>query len=146
MGTNKRRGEDPIPENYKELLTLDQIDALRKLESFGWALKYIRRPKFAPIEVVLLHGDQNSYALLSEDGELDQQTPVQDRSAKDELDTPPDASEALTTVDRETFTGATDKPAPPPPPAASPMAEPLPSSTNDTLPDSEDKPPPKFLV
>ena len=30
MVANRRRGEEPIPANHKELLTMDQIDGLRK--------------------------------------------------------------------------------------------------------------------
>ena len=57
MVDNHRMGEPPVPQNYKKLLTLDQIQALQKLESFGWSLKYVRRPKIEPVEVVLEHAD-----------------------------------------------------------------------------------------
>ena len=145
MVSNRRRGGEPIPANYAELLTPDQSDALRKLESFGWSLKKIRRPKFEPIEVILVHSDGKSYAILLESGELDQKTPVAMRSEREE--TQLDASEALTTVAQQTFTEGEKVPPPPPATApASPMAEPVPSSTNDALPDSADKPPPKYLV
>jgi hypothetical protein len=145
MAGNKRRGEVPIPENCKDLMTNDQIVSLRNLESFGWSLKYVRRPKFEPVEVVLISADGESYALLREDGELDQETPVASRETRAEAppvetaDAPPpdDDLQALA----EFAAGE-----PPSPTEVSPMAEPLPSSSNDALPDSEDIPPPKFLV
>jgi hypothetical protein len=142
MVSNRRRGEDPLPANYAELLTEEQHTSLRKLESFGWSLRKIRRPKFEEMVVILAHSDGKSYAILTPEGDLDQKTPVH---VREEKPVQLDASDALTTVARETF--SEDKvPPPPPPPSASPMAEPLPSSTNDSLPDSADKPPPKYLV
>jgi hypothetical protein len=159
MVANRRRGEDAIPANYKALVTHDQLDGIRKLESFGWTLTYVRRPKFEPVEVVLLHSDGKSYACLNEDGSLDQQTKVRVRGdgPLEEAPTPPDFSEALATVDHETFMpgepAAPVPPAKPPtnPPAESdsglaPNAEPIPAASKDTETDSGDKPPPKFLV
>jgi len=155
MVANRRRGEDPIPANYKALVTHDQLDGIRKLESFGWALTYIRRPKFEPVEVVLLHSDGKSYARLNEDGTLDQQTKVRIRGdgAPAVAPTPPDVSDALATVDHEPFIPKpAAKPAPPANPTAesdsglAPNAEPIPAASKDNEPDSGDKPPPKFLV
>lgn len=143
MAGNKRRGEDPIPKNCLELMTEDQIVTLRNLESFGWTLKYVRRPKFAPVEVVLASADGESYALLREDGELDEETPVASREATTE--SPGENSDAPPADDLQTLAEfAADQP--PAPTEVTPMAEPLPSSSNEALPDSEDIPPPKFLV
>jgi hypothetical protein len=137
MEGNKRRGDNPVPENCKELMTVDQLVALAKLEAFGWTLKYVRRPKFAPVEVILASADGASYAMLREDGELDEKTPVPSRET--EIKAPAKVSEA---DDLQTLADmAGDAP-----PQGMPMAEPVPSSSNDALPDAEEIPPPKFLV
>jgi hypothetical protein len=121
----------------------DQIVALRNLESFGWSLKYVRRPKFAPIEVVLISSDGESYAILRVDGELDEKTPVSSRETTAEA--PADAGDAEAVDDLQALAELAAG-EPPSPAEATPMAEPVPSSSNDELPDSEDIPPPKFLV
>ncbi len=71
---NKRRGEPPIPPNHETLMTAEQREGLKKLETFGWHLHIIRRPKFKPVEVVLEHSDGH-FAILKESGELDQDSP-----------------------------------------------------------------------
>ena len=143
MPSDKRRGDDPIPENCKDLMTNDQIISLRNLESFGWTLKYVRRPKFAPVEVVLVSVDGESYALLREDGELDEETPIASRETSTEAAA--ETGDAAPADDLQALAEfAADQPAAPT--EATPMAEPVPSSSNDALPDSEDIPPPKFLV
>ena len=76
MVANRRRGELAIPLNRDELLNNEQKNGLRKLESFGWSLKFLRRPQFEAREVVLVYSDETSYALLTEKGGLDQDTKV----------------------------------------------------------------------
>jgi len=71
---NKRRGEPPIPPNHESLMSEEQLDGLKRLETFGWHLHLIRRPKFAPIEVVLQHSDGH-FGVLNELGELDHDAP-----------------------------------------------------------------------
>jgi hypothetical protein len=141
MAGNKRRGENPIPANCKDLMTDDQIVAMRNLEGFGWSLKYVRRPKFSPVEVVLISSDGESYALLREDGELDEETPIPNRETTTE--TPADSADTpAMDDDLQSLADAAGST----PPEASPMVEPVPSSSNDALPDTEEIPPPKFLV
>jgi hypothetical protein len=147
MPSDKRRGDDPIPENCKEFLTQDQIVALGKLESFGWSLKFVRRPKFAPVEVVVISDDGESYAIMRDNGELDSETPVERREAAPETpveasDGPPENDLQTLADDLQTLDEITDES----PAEASPMVEPVPSSSNEALPDEEEIPPPKFLV
>lgn len=71
---NKRRGEPPIPPNHETLMTPEQREGLKKLETFGWHLHIVRRPKFEPVEVVLEHSG-GQFAILTETGELDHDTP-----------------------------------------------------------------------
>ncbi len=80
---NKRRGEPPIPPNHEALMTQEQLDALAKLETFGWHLHLIRRPKFEPVEVVLEHSDGH-FSVLLETGELDSDAPPSMRTEQEQ--------------------------------------------------------------
>jgi hypothetical protein len=153
MTTNRRRGEAAIPDNYKERLSEEQIAALRKLESFGWTIKFLRRPQFQEIEVVLIHSNGKSFALLTRDGELDQKTKVAvRRSDRDEIlarsygKTEEDPKPGDPTSEKLNYM---DESPPRPTPAAAPA-----STTPGPAPDSNHKEPiptkggkpPKFLV
>ncbi|MEM0955666.1 MAG: hypothetical protein AAGI24_16110 [Pseudomonadota bacterium] len=135
MSTNKRRGEPAIPSNWESLLTPDQLEGLRKLEGFGWALHVIRRPKFAPVEVLLKHSDGQCMQLL-ESGELEQsaQAPIR-------LDKPPEEE-----APEDPWANATDDQGfelkEPAVPTEAPKVnnEPVPKSGGDN------KRPPKILV
>lgn len=69
MGANKRRGEPAVPPDLATLLNKDQRIALKQLESFGWAVHLVRRPKFEPLEIILEHSS-GKLATLTEAGEL----------------------------------------------------------------------------
>ena len=148
MVSNRRRGEPAIPDNYKEFLTLEQIDALRKLESFGWSLKFVRRPKFEPVEIIVCHGERDYHAILAEDGELDQKTPVRVRDESKEKvaveESPTEDPWANASDDMELQLPETASP----PARESPGVgkEPIPTPQDDGLQDSGDKPPPKYIV
>ncbi len=148
MVSNRRRGEPAIPDNYKEFLTLEQIDALRKLESFGWSLKFVRRPKFEPVEIIVFHGDNDYYSILAENGELDQKTPVRVRDeSKEQVSVQESPAEdpwanASDDMELELPDDAASSMHEPPPVGK----EPIPTPQDDGLPDSEDKPPPKYIV
>ena len=135
MSTNKRRGEPAIPNNWESLLTQDQLEGLRKLEGFGWALHVIRRPKFAPVEVLLKHSDGQCMQLL-ETGELDQNVDAPIR-----LDKPLEEEAAS-----DHWANATDdqgfelKEPEVPPEAPTVNSEPVPTSGGNN------KRPPKILV
>ena len=134
MVANRRRGEEAVPSNYKKLLTSEQIDGLRKLESFGWGLTYVRRPKFEPVEVIIKHSDGKSHAALLPDGTLDQVTPVRVRG---DGAVAPDVSDALSVVDNEPFMAK---------PTAKTSDESSSSAQKEPLPPATDKTPNKFLV
>ena len=119
MAGSKRRNEEGIPVNYPDLLTAEQLAGLHKLESFGWSLLYVRRPKFAPIEVVLEHADGESHAILGPLGEIEKDSSVRIRGAEEA--TLPGQAEIDTPV--------------------SAQKEPIPTAS-----DNGDKPPPKYLV
>jgi hypothetical protein len=97
---NKRRGEPAVPGNYESLLTPEQLEALKRLETFGWSLHIVRRPKFEPVEVVLEHSD-GKFSLLNEQGELDHDHPLSMRREEVIVDTGED-------TDGDPWANATD--------------------------------------
>lgn len=74
MGEEKRKGVNPIPENFKELLNEAQLSTLNKMEGFGWELKFIRRALFQGIVPVLSHPESGNFGVLEDDGTLNMQS------------------------------------------------------------------------
>ena len=73
MAKEQRIGAPPIPENIEGALNEAQLHTLRRMENFGWELKFIRRPLFQDVLPVLLHLDSNRTGVLEEDGTLNMQ-------------------------------------------------------------------------
>jgi hypothetical protein len=40
----KRNQQKPIPDNLDEIISVEQLATITKLEAFGWQLFFIRRP------------------------------------------------------------------------------------------------------
>lgn len=70
MDSEKRRGDKPIPDNWQKYLNDAQLSELRTIESFGWQIKFIRRPLFQDVEIVVANPEGNAVGLLEEDGTL----------------------------------------------------------------------------
>jgi hypothetical protein len=51
-------------------LNPDQLATLIELEHFGWELKFIRRKPFQPSIPVVFDADRKRFAVLNEDGQL----------------------------------------------------------------------------
>jgi len=67
----ERRGSQPaIPLNLREFLCDEQRVALRKVESFGWRLAFVRRPMFQEPLVVVSNEDTHDFSVLEKDGSL----------------------------------------------------------------------------
>ena len=47
----------PIPNDFLSLITNEQKIALNQKQQFGWFVKFVRRPLFQPIELVLSNPD-----------------------------------------------------------------------------------------
>ena len=73
MAKEQRIGKPPVPENLEETLNEEQILTLRRMEVFGWELKFIRRPLFQDVLPVLFHTDSNQFGVLEDDGTLNMQ-------------------------------------------------------------------------
>ena len=71
MAREQRIGISPVPEILEEALNEAQIHTLKRMENFGWELKFIRRPLFQDVLPVLIHLDNNKFGVLNEDGTLD---------------------------------------------------------------------------
>lgn len=71
MDKEKRHNDVPIPDNLEDWLTEDQLMALKHVESFGWELKFIRRPAFQDPIVVLFNSNGNKIGVLEKDGKID---------------------------------------------------------------------------
>ena len=79
MNEDKRHSGHQVPEHHNTYLTEDQIRELKRMEGFGWQLKFIRRPLFKPAIVVLCSNDNDSIGVLEEDGTLNMEPDVEIR-------------------------------------------------------------------
>jgi hypothetical protein len=68
----RRTGDKPRSSNLRNQLNQDQQLELATLERFGWELKFIRRPPFQKPIVVVYDFETQRYAVLREDGSLDE--------------------------------------------------------------------------
>ena len=70
MDNDKRTGQEAIPDNLDDWLTPDQTQMLHQIESFGWRLKFIRRPVFQDPIVILVSDDGKKIGVLEKDGRV----------------------------------------------------------------------------
>jgi hypothetical protein len=68
----RRRPRKQAHYEMERLLNDLQLVTLRELERFGWELKFVRRPHFQPVVPVVSDPDRASFAVLREDGTLDE--------------------------------------------------------------------------
>lgn len=57
-----------IPDDFLDLISQEQRIALNQKQQFGWFVKFVRRPLFQPIEVVLSNPDGSEFLTLEHDG------------------------------------------------------------------------------
>jgi len=79
MDREKRKGDEPVPDSATEMLNQLQILALRRIESFGWRLQFIRRPLFQDPVAVAVDGDGVKIGILEEDGRINMQPDIKIR-------------------------------------------------------------------
>ena len=68
----RRKGSTPASRALEKELSFDQLVTLRELERFGWELKFVRRPPFQPPIPVIFDPDRKHYAVIKQDGTLDE--------------------------------------------------------------------------
>ena len=64
----RRMRMPPIPDDFFSLITNEQKIALNQKQQFGWFVKFVCRPLFQPIEVVLSNLDGSEFLMLENDG------------------------------------------------------------------------------
>ena len=64
--TDRRAGEQPIPDNLEKVLSKPQMTKLLQLESMGWRLWFVRRPLFQAV-LPVLYDPTNSFTGVIED-------------------------------------------------------------------------------
>lgn len=65
----ERRGRmRPISDDFHSLITHEQRIALSQKQQFGWFVKFVRRPLFQPIELVLSKPDGSEFLMLENEG------------------------------------------------------------------------------
>jgi hypothetical protein len=70
---DKRHNVEKEPGSVmKRQLNEDQRLTLAELESFGWELKFIRRPLFQTSVPVVFDSDRKTFAVLEPDGTLNE--------------------------------------------------------------------------
>ncbi len=70
MDNDKRTGQLAVPDNLEDWLTPEQMQMLHQIESFGWKIKFIRRPVFQDPIVVLVGDDEKKIGILEKDGKI----------------------------------------------------------------------------
>ena len=76
MENDKRTGQEAIPSNLEDWLNPDQMQMLHQIESFGWSLKFIRRPVFKDPIVVLISNDGKKIGILEKDGRINMEPDI----------------------------------------------------------------------
>lgn len=72
----RRIGEVAVPDDIRSRLNELQNQTLARIEGFGWSVGFVRRPLFQDQVVVLFDSSGKQYAILNEDGTLDQASEI----------------------------------------------------------------------
>lgn len=70
--SDRRKAEKELSNVLKRELNEDQLTTLRTLEGFGWELKFVRHELFQKPVPVLFDSDRKTFAVLEEDGTLNE--------------------------------------------------------------------------
>jgi hypothetical protein len=70
MDNDKRIGQQAVPDNLEDWLSPEQMQMLHQIESFGWKIKFIRRPVFQDPIIVLVGDDEKKIGILEKDGHI----------------------------------------------------------------------------
>ncbi len=68
----RRQTSEHAPSALESNLNNEQKMTLQHLEGFGWELKFVRRPLFQTPIPVVFDGERRRYAVLEEDGSLNE--------------------------------------------------------------------------
>jgi hypothetical protein len=76
MENDRRKGKEPVPENFEELLSEAQLGTLCSIGRFGWQLHFIRRPLFQDVVTVLISREGDKCAVLESNGSINEQVDI----------------------------------------------------------------------
>ena len=82
MDTERRKGDESIPDNLEGTLNEAQLIALPILERLGWELLFVRRSTFQEAIPIVCNADGTMFGVLQEDGRLNLQLAVEIRGSK----------------------------------------------------------------
>ncbi len=68
----RRTQTKPVPRALEKLLNTAQLETLHSIESFGWELKFVRKPLFQPAVPIVFDADRSHFAIIEEDGRLNE--------------------------------------------------------------------------
>ena len=71
MAKNRRKDQPLIPDKYHQLLTSQQLKALKDFKALGVILYAIRRPLFQEPTVIVKFVSKNKFGVLLADGRVD---------------------------------------------------------------------------
>ena len=81
MDNERRKGIEPIPENFENLLSEAQLRTLRSIGRFGWRLHFMRRPLFQDVVPVLICNDGIKCAVLEKNGSINERADLDVRDS-----------------------------------------------------------------
>ncbi|PWB58412.1 MAG: hypothetical protein C3F18_02365 [Nitrosomonadales bacterium] len=70
MDGENRGASKPVPDNLNQVLNELQMMALRRIESFGWELRFVRRPSLKQPIPVVSNAEGTTIGVLEEDGRV----------------------------------------------------------------------------
>ena len=76
----KRKGIKPVPDDPLGYLNEAQLFTYRRMATFGWRIKFIRRPKYQSPVCVMTDSDETILALIERNGFLNKQPDIPLRS------------------------------------------------------------------
>jgi len=79
MDQEKRKGDEPVPDNAIKMLNQMQIMALHQIEGYGWQLQFIRRPLFQDPVPVVIDADGKKIGILEDDGRINMEPDIKVR-------------------------------------------------------------------
>ena len=90
MQNDKRKGEQAIPQNLRQVLTAAQAKTLDEITALGWQLKFVRRPLFLDPIPVVSNAKNDQIGVLDPDGRIriDTEFAVRSGSSGDDLPDP----------------------------------------------------------
>ena len=70
--SERRKALKELSNVLKRDLNQAQLETMESLEHFGWELKFVRRKPFQAPVAVVFDGDRKKFAVLEEDGRLNE--------------------------------------------------------------------------